>query len=99
MTRLSGGILWCFCELRILFRSNHKQDNAAYQRKPTQCWWNGNAVVFFGGGMDRADIEYFFLMSVIKTLIREAQGAQHDKEKSGPHDWFHSVFSIPTDLV
>jgi len=64
-----------FFELRILFRSNHKQDNASYQREPTECRWNRNAVVFFGGGVDWADIKYFLLMSVIKALICEAQGA------------------------
>ena len=83
-----------FFELRILFRSNYKQDDASYQRYSAERRRNGNAVMFFGGGVDRADIQYFFLMSIIKAVIRKAQRAQHDKENSGPHDWFHSLFSI-----
>jgi hypothetical protein len=93
VTRLSGGILRFF-ELRILFRSNYKQDDSSYQRYSAERRRNGNAVMFFGSGMDRTDVQYFFLMSIIKALIPKAQRAQHDKEKSGPHDWFHSLFSI-----
>ena len=63
-------------ELRSLFRSDGEQDDAPHQSECTECGRNGNMVAFFRGGMDRADIKYFFLMRVIEALVSEAERAQ-----------------------
>jgi hypothetical protein len=76
-------------ELGTLFRSDDEQDDSPHQREPTEYRWNGYSVVFFCGGVDRADIEYFFLMSVIEALVSEAERAQNYQENSNPHDRFH----------
>jgi len=81
-------------ELRTLFRSDDKQDDSPHQREPAEYRWNRYSVVFFRGGMDRADIKYFFLMSVIEALVGEAERAQNYQENSNPHDRFHIVLSI-----
>jgi hypothetical protein len=77
-------------ELRILFCSNREQDNSSRQRETAEYWWNRNTIVFFRGGVDRADIKYFFLVGVIESLIGEGQRAEYNQENSQPHDRFHS---------
>src|ERR1700738_314234 len=65
-------------ELRILFRSDGKQDDPSRQREAAEYWWNRKSVVVFCSGMDRPDINYFFLMGVIESLIGKAQRAQYN---------------------
>jgi hypothetical protein len=65
--------IWVFVELRIFFRSDQEQHDSAGQCEAAKCWRNGNPVVFFGGGVDWADVQYFFLVGVIESLVSEAQ--------------------------
>jgi len=64
-------------ELRILFGSNEEQDDSSRQGESAKSWWNRHALVFFGGGVDRADIEDFLLVSVTEALIGEPECAQN----------------------
>jgi len=64
-------------ELRGLFRSNDEQNDSSHEREPAKYRRNGNSVMFLRGGVDRADIEYFFLMGIVEALIGEAKRAQN----------------------
>jgi hypothetical protein len=65
-------------KLGILFCADEEQYDSANQCEPAERWRNGDSVVFFGGGMDRADIKDFLLTGVIESLVGKRQSAQHD---------------------
>ncbi len=79
----------CNFELRTFLAANDEEGNSSDQRQPTEYWWNRNSIMIFPGGMDRADIKYFFLMGVIESLIGECQPAQDNQENPNPHNPFH----------
>lgn len=65
-------------ELRLLTRSNAKQNNSSDQREPAKNGWNRDAVMIFPGDMHRPNIKDAFAMGVIESLIGESQCAQHN---------------------
>ena len=47
-------------------------------------------LLLFRGCVNRAHIQHFFLMGVIKPLVSQRQCAKDDQRYSNLSDWFHN---------
>ena len=60
-------------ELRTFSASNNEQGNSPNQRKTAKDRRDRNMLLLVRGGMDGPEIENFFSMGIIESLIREAR--------------------------
>jgi len=65
--------------LGILSGPGDHQDDSPDQRQSTEEWWDRNVLMLVGGGVDGADVQHSFLMSVIEPLIGQRQAAKNNQ--------------------
>lgn len=65
-------------ELRTFPASNNEQGNSPNQRETAKDRRDRNMLLLFRSGVDGPEIENFFLMGIIESLIRKGQAAQNN---------------------
>jgi len=61
--------------LGTLLAADNDQNNSSDQGQPAEYGRNRNMFLIFPGGVDRPDVQNFFLMRIIESLIRQCQPA------------------------
>lgn len=64
---------------RILSGSGDHQDDSPDQCQSTEEWRYGDVFMFLRRGVDWPDIQHFFLMGVIESLVGQRQTAKNDQ--------------------
>src|SRR5258708_1852094 len=65
--------------LGILSASGDDHDDSSDQCQSTEDWRNGKVLMLFFSGVDRPDIQHFFLMGVIEPLISQRQASKNNQ--------------------
>jgi hypothetical protein len=66
-------------ELRSFLASHDQQRNSSGQRQSSEDRRDRNMLLLVRGGMDGPEIENFFSMGIIESLIREGQAAKNNQ--------------------
>jgi len=77
--------------LGVLAGAGDDQDDSPDQCKSTEDWRDRYMFMLSCGGVDRADVQHFFLMSVAKPLIDQRQGAEHYQKDANDCNGFHGI--------
>jgi hypothetical protein len=77
--------------LGILSGAGDDQCDSANRSQSTEEWRDGDVLLLFSSGVNRANVYHFFLMSVIEALIGEGQAAKDNQQDPNHHCRFHSL--------